>query len=433
MKARVITWLEDLRTSYWFVPMLMVGVAIILSFVTLAIDQEISAEWVQGVGFVWSGGPEGARGLLSTIAGSMITVAGVTFSITIVALSLASSQFGPRLLRNFMRDRSNQFVLGTFIATFTYSILILRTIRATESLEFVPHLSITVAMVLALASLGVLFYFVHHTALSIQAPIVIAQVARELMDKINEIFPDSLGQGEEREQAAPFDAMQQVPASIQSPGDGYVQAIDDDALIQVATHNDLRVLLIARPGHFVNRGSILAVAYPAERVSESVVHALRDVFVLGPQRTQTQDVEYLIDQLVEVAVRALSPGINDPRTAIACIDWLGAALSRFAERRFPSALRNDAQGILRVVVQHPTSFEGLLRLGLAQIHEYSQSSVAVNIRLLEMLAKLVCHTRTPTDRAAVVSAATRIHKDGIKWVKSPDDRAAILETYQQVL
>lgn len=166
--TQLITYWEDIRSSFWFVPTLMAAASAVLAMCNIYLDHTLPESW-RGNGWIYSGGAEGARAVLSVIASSMITVAGVVFSITIVALTLASSQFGPRLLRTFMRDTANQVVLGTFIATFLYCLLVLRTIRGLDEREFVPHLSVTVGVLLGVASLGVLIYFIHHVSVSIQA------------------------------------------------------------------------------------------------------------------------------------------------------------------------------------------------------------------------------------------------------------------------
>ncbi|HMO85347.1 MAG TPA: DUF2254 domain-containing protein, partial [Lacipirellulaceae bacterium] len=237
-------WLSNrwgrLRDSFWFLPAIMVIGAIGLSFVTIRVDQASEDQsWIAALGWTFSRGPDGARALLSTVAGSMITIASVTFSITIVALQLASTQFGPRLLRNYMRDRGNQVAIGAFVATFTYCILVLRTVNGTDAESFVPHLSVIVALLLSLTSLGILIYFVHHAAESIQAENVIGDVSRELHLAIDRLYPERLGE----------QAPAQTPAShiagrrewyrgdsyaIPSPVSDYLQSIDVDRLLNLA-------------------------------------------------------------------------------------------------------------------------------------------------------------------------------------------------------
>ncbi len=430
MQIRLLTWLEDLRTNYWFVPTVMAGLAVLLSFATIAIDERMEVEFARSIGFIWTGGPQGARGLLTAVASSMITVAGVTFSITIVALSLASQQFGPRLLRNFMRDRGNQIVLGTFIATFVYSLLVLRTVRETPDAEFVPFLSTTIALLLALASLGVLIFFIHHTALSIQAPIVISEVARDLMAQIDSIFPDELGRGEEREASQENKLPETSRQSICAHSEGYLEAVDTDKIMQVARESDLCLWLNVRPGDFLVKGTVMTEAYPAERVTDEAADRLCRAFVTGRQRTQTQNIEYLIDQLVEVAVRALSSGVNDPFTALNCIDWLGAVLSRLAERRFPDVHRYDDDHVLRVVVVHPETFAGITNAALDQIRQYADSSVAVQIRLLEMLTEVLEHTQGEEDRHPLRQQAEMIWDQGCSSGMRPGDQQDLRKRYE---
>ena len=206
MKARILAHIDGLRSSYWFIPSVMALGAIVLSFVTTAIDGRIGPGWIERVSWLYANKPDGARGLLSTVAGSMIGVAGVTFSITIASVVYASGQYGPRLLTNFMSDRGNQVTLGTFIATFLYCLLVLRTIRAADEASgaanpsgdvvgaFVPHVAIVTALVLALASVGVLIFFIHHVPESIHVSHVIAGVGRDLSEKIEKLFPERIGQ-----------------------------------------------------------------------------------------------------------------------------------------------------------------------------------------------------------------------------------------------
>ncbi len=396
MSAKLRYLWDLILSSYWFLPSLMTVGAILLSVATLEIDARLSLEAVEDLGWLlYTGGPNGARGVLETIAGSMITVAGVVFSITIVALTLASSQFGPRVLSNFMRDRGNQIVLGTFIATFIFCLLVLRTIRSADdgSSAVVPHLSVTCGLALALASLAVLIFFIHHVAVSIQVPYLIARIADELHTGIDHLFPET-GEGgvppaaESLLLVAP-EAFDREAASVSAAGNGYVEAVDLRRLVEMAAERKLLLRLEYRPGHFAVRGRALARVWPASALDEELGERIRDAVVLGPRRTSIQDVEFTVNQLVEIAVRALSPGINDPFTALTCLDRLGAALCHVAPRSFPAPFRLDERGEVRLVVVRPLTFEGVLDSCLDQIRQNAAYHTTIYLRMLEVLARVV--------------------------------------------
>jgi uncharacterized membrane protein len=432
VRVRLLALWFLVRGSYWFVPALMAGGAVVLSAATIAIDDRVPARAVAGLAWVYTGGPDGARTLLSTVAASMITVAALTFSITMVTLSQASSQFGPRLLTSFMRDTGNQVVLGTFVATFIYCVLVLRTVRAAP--EFVPHVSITVAVALAVAALGVLIYFIHHVALGIQADEVIAVVARDLDGAIDVLFPETSGEGPARSPAPRAEippAFEREARPVPARDSGYVRTIDTDGLMRLATERDLLIRLAYRPGHFVVRGSRLARAWPPDRVDDEVAEAIRKTFLLGEQRTLEQDVEYAVGQLVEVALRALSPGVNDPFTAIRCVDRLGAALRRLAERTIPSPYRHDDAGTLRVVAD-AVDFAGVVGAAFDQIRQAARANVAVTLRLLESIARVLEGARRQGDREALLRQAAMVCQGAEGAVPQLEDRAAIEERYRRL-
>ena len=402
---------EALRTSYWFVPAVMTALAAVLAIFAVRADENIQEHWLIKADWIYTGSAEGARQLLAAVAGSMITVAGVVFSINVVALSMASSQFGPRLLRNFMRDRGNQIVLGTFIATFVYCLLVLRTVRGQEGSIFVPHLAVTGAVLLALASVGVLIYFIHHAAVSVQAPVVVANVGRELQESIDTLFPENLGDAPH--EAEP-DCDDVIPENFETEArpvpagsDGYLQVIDDKKLMELAAEHELLIRVVHRPGHFVIECGPLALVWPAP--DDEMIQRIRDCFAIGAQPTPTQDAEYVINQLVEVAVRALSPGINDPFTATACIDRLGAALARLGGRKIPSPFRYEDQGRLRIIA-YPLTFADMADAAFRQIRQNGRSHAAVLIRMLETFAVVWKHARRPEDKAALLSHAALVRQ-----------------------
>ena len=431
------TW-DALSTSFWFVPSAMVLFAIALSSATLQLDTVGAAQtWAAKLGWTYLRGPEGSRAVLSAVVGSMMTIASVTFSITIVALQLASSQFGPRLLRNFMRDRGNQFSIGTFISTFTYCLLILRSVNGTEKGEFVPHLSVTVGLSLSLLSLGVFIYFIHHSAESIQAENVIAAVSRELHRAIERLYPDRLGDDQPDDAAQPPKEdlpsdFEQGSVRIPSLTSDYLQAIDVERLMTLAKEHELVLSVNQRPGKFLFQGGKLVQAWPAVKVDEGIVNAIRGTFYFGSRRTLTQDVEFAIDQLVEVAVRALSPGVNDPFTAINCVERLGAALCRLSEKKIPSRFRYDDEGKLRVVTDRSTA-KGIVDDAFDQIRQAAWSDTAVTLRLLETIQAVGSHSRNPTFRSALRHQADAIFRGSREGLRDSHDRKEAEQRHRETI
>lgn len=432
MKLQLLKLLDLARASYWFVPTFMAMMAIGLSFAWVALDRRYQAEIIATLGWTYVRGPEGARAILSTIASSMMGVAGVTFSITIVALQLASSQFGPRLLRNFMGDTGNQIVLGTFISTFIYCLMVLRTIQELDTNEFVPNLAITFAVVLALASLGVLIYFIHHAAASIQAENIIAEVGQELEKDIQRLFPAKLGQENPYPRDRPITELPtEAGYPIAAPKSGYLQMVDNQALMKLAQEHQLLLRLKFHPGRFMVAGIPLVVVWPPGRMHPDLEKKISKAFILGRQRTEHQDVEFAINQLVEVALRALSPSINDPFTAIRCIDQLSAALSSLAQRQFPSPYRYDQHQKLRVIA-YPLTFSDVVDAAFNQIRQQGCSQVVISIRLLEAIALIASQTDDQSHRQILQHHAEMIWRAS-QPLPEESDRQKLEVRYQTTL
>ncbi len=340
MRAWLRQTIIQLRGSYWFLPAVLTLGALLLSIVTYYVDTKMGSSWLDNVSFLRATKPEGARSLLSTIAGSTIGVAGTVFSITIAAVVYASGSYGPRLLTNFMNDRGNQFTLGIFIATFVYALMILRVVRlansngffAAPSGQFVPQISMLVALALSLLSVGVLVYFLHHVPHSIQINNVVADIGRSAISRIEKRYPD------EHDGADWLDHDIRVGEAVRSHRTGYIEVIDYETLGQIAEAQGVTVRLSVRAGDFVHPG--VALLWVEGTMGDDCSGRLRGAFAVGTSRTQTQDIEFAIDELVEIGLRALSPGINDPFTAITCMHWLSAVLVSLADRD----LDRDADG-----------------------------------------------------------------------------------------
>jgi uncharacterized membrane protein len=446
MRAYLVKYWEAMRASYWFIPSLMAVSSVALAFVFVAIDKRIGPGFLDNVDILSESKPEGARDVLSTIAGSMITVAGVTFSITIAAVAYAAQQFGPRLLTNFMRDRGNQVTLGTFIATFLYCLLVLRTIRGMDEPlngdfesagAFVPHLAIIVAMLFAVASIGVFIYFIHHVPESIHAATVTSDIGKELSKKIDDVFPEMIGAG--RGSADVYIPKWDLPNDFFSrslpviaSGSGYLQYIADKDLVEIAKRRDVVVRLQFAPGDFIQKGKTLALVYPADNLDDADEGKIRDTFAWGRKRTQVQDIMFLTDELIEIAARALSPGINDPFTANTCMDWLGAAMSRMARRDDPSPFRFDDDRTLRVIVR-PISFEYFIDQILDRMRPYMTADELTANHALAIIAQVLVEADSEEDRERLASHALAFRDASLANFEQPRIRAQIEERYRVIM
>ncbi|HBH88644.1 MAG TPA: DUF2254 domain-containing protein, partial [Hyphomonadaceae bacterium] len=332
MKSYILNTLDDIRSSYWFIPLVMAIIAAALSYVGIRVDTAIGDTAPEWLGWLFDNQPEGARAVLSTVAGSMVTVGGVVFSITLVSVSNAAFQFGPRLLTTFMRDRSNQITLGTFTATFLYCLLVLRAVQSAPAdasdemaSEFVPHIALLGAIALAICSIGVLIYFIHHVPQSIHVSRLVAGIGGELCSQLDERFPTPLGEGSKTSDRGALEEKLSDGRAIRVKKSGYIRIIDGESLIALASKYDLMIELLCLPGGFITSGdaAMRVVGLEAHEDSEAIESELRAVVALGAMRTPMQDAGFLAEELSEIALRALSPGVNDPHTAITAMHWMG--------------------------------------------------------------------------------------------------------------
>lgn len=429
---------DRLRTSFWFLPSMMAGAAVALSFAMLEVDARLGPTVIRNVGWIYRFGPDGARTLLSSIASSMITVAGLTFSITMLTLQLATSQFGPRLLRNIMRNRGNQIVLGTFLSTFLYCLLVLRTVRGTDDETFVPHLSAALGVLLAVVSIAVLIYFIHHVASSIRIESLLETLAREARAAIDRLYPEPIGENVSADRVAASEAdARAVDASrrIEVPDfaihgkavhcreTGYVQAIDTRQLLAIAQECELVVRIDAAPGRFVTRRDRLLTAVPAATLSDRSANRLAQAFLVGPDRTPLQDLAYSVRRLVEVAQRSLSAGVNDPTTALYCIDRLVEAFELLASRRQPSALRLDETGTLRVVAGRIDAAD-LTCECFAAVARYAIDDADVSVRLVQALSRMAA-LHAGDARARMMALGEEIGARAAEAARLAFDRLAV--------
>ncbi len=423
-------WRRDaLRTNLWFVPMVEVLCAIALYFITHAVDEAAYHGTVTLPSWMHFGSADAARTILTALAAAVITVVGIVFSITIVTLTLASTQFGPRMLRNFIRDRGTQFTLGTFVATFVYTTLVLISIGSASE---VPHLSITVSVVLVTVSMGVLIYFIHHIASSIQLPNVIASIAGDLSRAIA---------AESHEDGVTFEAgpsatelvtrMREGGGAVLAPASGYLQFIRHRELVGLAAERGAVIRLLHRPGHFIVAGHPIATVWPPD-AAPSVSQALRRAHITGSNRTLVQDLAFAVDQLVEIAIRALSPAVNDTFTALTCIDWLGESLCRVTTSWRPVRIHRDGHGFVRVI-SADVSYTRLVERAFEKIRQAASGMPAVMIRQLDALTKIMEETETAEQRQLLLSQAAMIMRLCERTVGEENDRADVEREHTALL
>lgn len=424
---------EALRTNLWFVPAVMVAAAVVLFLVTYELDRSANRGGLVLPGWVASGSADTARQVLIGIAAAVITVAGVVFSITILALQLASQQFGPRMLRNFIRDLGTQVSLGAFVATFVYAMLTLGSIGHLESGEFVPHLSVTVALGLTLADVAVLIYFIHHVAVSIQLTSVVAGIAHDFRATMAQMQHDAPGGSLRRDGSDVSEALALIEregASVQASASGFLQAIGHRRLLGIADAWDARILLLSRPGQFVVQGQELASVWPATAASE-VSRDLTKAHIVGPNRTLAQDPAFAVDQLVEVAIRALSPAVNDTFTALNCIDWLGDCLCLTARLTLPGGVYRDRSGEVRLV-EPAISLDYLVKRASDKIRQAGRGMPAVLIRQLENLDRVALALREGDTSDAVALQAELILRCSEESIPEESDRGDVHRSYERL-
>lgn len=428
-------WLSEAsRTNLWLVPSAETLAASALFVLTHAVDSAAYYRGWQLPGWVIAGSADGARQILTTLAAALITVVGVVFSVILVALTLTSTQFGPRMLRNFIRDRGTQWTLGTFVATFVYAMLDLVAVGTGPKGDFVPHVSITVVLLLTVVDIGVLIYFIHHVALMIQLPQVIAGIARDLTQAVDQETASNGG----RRTPPPTPEFELLAALVErgggvvaAPESGYLQIVRRSMLVGLAVEHDAVIRLHHRPGHFVVAGLPFLTVWPAAAAPE-IERWLRRAHITGPHRTLTQDVAFAVDQLVEIAIRALSPAVNDTFTALTCIDWLGASLSRIVADWDPDPVCRDGQGLVRLITA-PVSYERLVERAYEKIRQAAAGMPAVLIRQLDALTQIGHSARRPERLPVLLGQAEMIWRLAESTVSEPADLAAVDEAYQGAL
>jgi uncharacterized membrane protein len=380
-------WIAS-RDSLWFIPMIMSLIAAGLA---------AGIVWLERLGIIsagdyllWLAGStgEGARTVLSAIATSVMTVTGTVFSIMIVALQLSSSQFSPRQLRNFVSDRVNQVVLGALVGTFTYSLIVMTMIRSAspQSASFVPQIAVALSIGLALISVGLIVYFIDHASRSMQIAVILEQVTHRATEQIEHAFAP-LNQKQAEPEPYVREALDKKGHRLCSQRGGYLQAIDRKGLLKLACKHDLVIQMEHRTGSFILPGDPIASIWPSEALDDALLAELRKKTVLGSDRTPEQDIEYWIIEMSDIAIKALSPSINDPTTAFRVIDRLCEVLAVLGHRH-PRATHCSKDGKVRLI-ERPLTFKLSAGLAFEQIYHFGESNPSVLKKLADSVNALM--------------------------------------------
>jgi len=407
--------LAQLSESFWILPAALTLLGIVGAVGIVSLDRSGNVpQWLLKNAWVYNGGGTGARTLLGAVAASTIGVAGTVFSITIAALSLAAGQMGPRLLRNFTRDRGVQITLGTFLGTFSYALMVLRSVRTHDEGAFTPHLSLTVSILLAFVCVGTLIYFVGHMAGRINVNTVVELVSDDVRSAMQRLTTD------ERGPMPPGDGFWADAVAVSDPRHGYLQELDAEGLAHWAASQHIAIRLLVRPGDYVFPGTPIALAKPPHA---GAVAAIRKATALGDSRFSSDDLAYPLRQLVEVAVRALSSGINDPNTVMSVLDRLASSLCELAPAFLPSGvhLRN---GITALVVPS-IDYDGLVDAMFHMIRQNASGHVVVLMRMLEVLAAVASVEHEPQRTSALQRHADLVLADASRDISTRLDLADI--------
>ncbi len=433
MLSRLRNFLIRLTDTLWFIPSLIALFMAALAIVMVEVSSLIDAEALARFPRVFGASADSSRALLSAIAGAMITVAGLTFSLTMVAVTQASTQYTSRILRNFMRDRGNQIVLGIYVGMFAYCILVVRTIRSGDEGRFLPSLAVVLGIALAIGSVGMLLFFVHHIANALQASTIVHRITAETLVAVERAFPASIGEAADNDTPDNAGNVDGVADSAWRPvgarATGYVQSVDTNGLLELAESLDVMVRLVPAVGDFVIVGHPVAwvVPSPASRrgvqLATAVMHDVAGTLTVSSYRTVEQDAAFGIRQLVDIALKALSPGINDTTTAITCIDHLGAILVRVVGRQDVARAR-AVRGVVRVIAPAPT-FASLLESAFDEIRQNSITNVSALTRLLTTIATVASCPMDDERRDHLGEQITRID-EAARHVPLRFDRTRLL-------
>jgi uncharacterized membrane protein len=409
---------DDLQSSLWYRPAIYTLIALVLALITPYIDQLTTWQF-------YNIGADNARAVLSSIASSMLTVVTLTFSILMVSFTLASQQFSPRILRTFTRDRASQHVMGLQIGTFLYSLLVMVRVNEVGDTIFVPLLSVLGAIGFSMVGIGAFIYFVDHISRSIRVNYIIANIGEQTVALLHGEMPEQVA-AYARQEDREFALQRETAATLTAPSAGYLQGVDVERLVKIAQEHDLLLEMACRTGDFIPRGRPLLQIHPADNVDDALCEELQNQFDLGTERTMFEDVLFGIRQLVDIALKALSPAVNDPTTAMNCLDHLTNILVQAAHRPHQPVHRCDETGEVRLLVQTVT-FAAMVELAFHQIRHYGAGDALVVARMIDALTEIAAATAETERRTVLWRYVLMVRRSADNGLTDPQDRRQVNE------
>ena len=420
VKARY-QW-DRMKVSFWFASVVMAMAAILLAWLMYWLDGLIPNEVLQNSRIVLSGTPGEMRTALIGIASSVLATAGVVFTLLTLPLSTVAAQYGSRLLRVFLGDRTTQLVLGTFVATFVYCVAAALSILPTQVEPNGPQLTVTVGLFLMMATFSSLILLVQHISTMLQAPNIAAAAGAELRDVVLAETPEQVVSRDDcpgESGLLPDSLAEEDAYPIRVTQTGYIQYIDPHYILTLAREHDLVIRLLRKPGHIIWHEARVALIWPSSAVDEVLDRQIRSAFRIGNGRTPTQDVAYAVNQLVEMAVRAMSPAINDPFTAMTCLDHIGESLALFIQQGEKKPCYYDQDNKLRLILE-PVTFIELLSDAFDMLRHASSDNASVLLHMLEVIDSVGRKTDSPEARQELLRHAHLIQLESqagaiIEW------------------
>lgn len=436
MLAKIKQLQDDIFTQFWVVPLLLALTGLALSLILLSLDHIFISDMIL-IKFGNLFDATNARTLLSVVAAAVITITSVTFSLTILTLSIASNQLGPRLLPNFIRQKTAQFVLGFFIGTFIYALVVMQAIPSPDLANATPHLAILVGLALGISCFFLLIYFINYVCQIIQLDNVLSFLTMNIYNSIDTTLQNS-NQSSSKKQARNSllikeQILKKSHKTVLSFDDtGYIQTIDYKKLLDIATDNGIIISIHMDCGKFTYNKLPIMIVYSNKALDDNIANSCLSTIERGKRRSNVQDIEFAFEQLSEIAIRAMSPGINSPHTAIHCLNHIAEGLQVLSTKQMLDNTLFDDKDKLRVI-RKVVTFEDVVSIALDRLRQDAVKDLSISIKLLTIINDLLSTTKPKLLHATLCKQAKMIYDALKKSNVHPFDHEDVVQSYREIV